>query len=343
MRINFIIPLIFAKLIIINHLKKPIILLDFQLTTSKNFEKSALALFQFQARNVKVYHDYLRYLACDIEQVKTIDNIPFLPIHFFKTHQIIAENQQAECYFLSSGTSLQSRSKHFIANISLYEKSFIESFKHFYGNFENYCIQALLPSYLENEHSSLIYMINYFIKHSKHPLSGFVNEKQLIENAKKLDNDKVLLIGVSYALLDLAEKITLNLSHYTIMETGGMKGRRKEWTRQELHAVYQSAFQVQSIHSEYGMTELLSQAYSQGNGIFKTPPWLKVLTRPYNEPFSQQENAQTGVIKVIDLANVYSCAFIETADLGKTFANNSFEVLGRIDFEDIRGCNLMAN
>ena len=307
-----------------------------------NFEEEALKVFKFQAENIAVYKNYLNTLKVKIADIKTITDIPFLPISFFKTHNIALKNK-TDITFLSSGTTQKNRSKHHINDISIYEKSFTLGFNHFYGNYQDYCIQALLPSYLENEQSSLIYMINYFIKNSTHPSSGFVTEAELINNAEKLKNEKVLLIGVSYALLDLAEKTSIDLGNYIIMETGGMKGRRKEWTRDELHQVYNKSFKTKKIHSEYGMTELLSQAYSKGNGIFYTPPWMKILTRPFNEPFSQQQYGQTGVLKVIDLANINSCSFIETADLAKAYPNNSFEILGRIDFEDIRGCNLLIS
>ncbi len=308
-----------------------------------NFEENAIKLFHFQAVRNPVYATYLKFLGVDLSKINKISKIPFLPISFFKTHKILLENKKATKTFLSSGTGNADRSKHLVADISHYEKSFIQGFKHFYGDFEDYTIQAFLPSYLENGNSSLIYMIDYFIRYSKNSLSSFVSENQLIKNITKLKNKKVLLIGVSYALLDLAEKHQLDLSNYTIMETGGMKGRRKEWTRNELHQVFKESFNVTNIHSEYGMTELLSQAYSNGNGIFKTPPWMKIITRPINEPFSNLGVNKSGIIKVIDLANVNSCAFIETADLGKIYKDESFEILGRVDFEDIRGCNLLIH
>jgi len=316
---------------------------NFIQTNNFSFEKNALKLFNFQAKNNLVYKQYIEYLEVNIDNVSKLTDIPFLPISFFKTHKIICKNKEEQLFFLSSGTSGIHRSKHSIADVSLYIKSFISSFTYFYGNIEDYCIQALLPSYLENENSSLIYMINHFIKLSTNKLSSYVSEKQLIENIDSLKNKKVLLIGVSYALLDLADKNNLDLSNYTIMETGGMKGRKKELTRKELHSIYKKSFNVSKIDSEYGMTELLSQAYSKGNGVFKSPPWMKIMTRPISEPFSIQEKNKSGVIKVIDLANIYSCAFIETADLGIIKENNSFEILGRVDFEDIRGCNLMIN
>lgn len=316
-------------------------MLNLEEISNHNFEENALKLFNFQAKNLAVYKQYLNTLNCNIEAVKSIAEIPFLPISFFKSHRVIIENQKPKITFLSSGTSNTSRSKHLVSDLSIYEKSFELGFKHFYGNINDYVIQALLPSYLENGDSSLIYMVKHFIENSNQDLSGFVTETELKQNITKLKDKKVLLIGVSYALLDLAEKGNLDLNNYIIMETGGMKGRRKEWTRSELHEVYTKAFNVSTIHSEYGMTELLSQGYSNGKGIFKTPPWLKILVRPFNEPFSNLDYGQSGVLKIIDLANINSCAFIETADLGKTYTDGSFEILGRIDFEDIRGCNLL--
>lgn len=316
-------------------------MLNLEQINDQNFEQKALELFQIQAQKLPVYKEYLKNLNCKPSEIKAIQDIPFLPISFFKSHEVILENQKEAIRFLSSGTTNASRSKHLVSNLNIYEESFQLGFKHFYGDISNYVIQALLPSYIENGNSSLIYMVKHFIAHSKHDLSAFVSEEELKENIAKLKKQKVLLIGVSFALLDLAEKGNLDLNNYIVMETGGMKGRRKEWTRTELHEVYTKAFNVSEIHSEYGMTELLSQGYSKGKGIFKTPPWLKVMIRPFNEPFSNLDYGQSGVLKIIDLANVNSCAFIETADLGKTYPDGSFEILGRIDFEDIRGCNLL--
>lgn len=318
-------------------------MLPFDQINNSNFEENALELFRFQAAHVQVYSDYLKHLSINVSEINSIQNIPFLPIGFFKSHQVILENAIPQTTFMSSGTTQMQRSKHYVSDLKLYEKSFYQGFEYFYGNVSEYTILALLPSYIESGSSSLIYMVSHFIKTSKHEHSGFVTEEQLISNIELLKNKKVLLIGVSYALLDLAEKGDLDLNNYIIMETGGMKGRRKEWTRDELHSVYKKAFNVENIHSEYGMTELLSQGYSIGNGIFNTPPWLKIMARPYNEPFSNLPPEQTGVLKVIDLANQNSCAFIETADLGKIHQDGSFEILGRIDFEDIRGCNLLIS
>lgn len=312
-------------------------------TNKYNFDEKALALFRFQAINNPVYKAYIKYLGIDILKINKVAAIPFLPISFFKTHRVILDNKKEEITFLSSGTGNMERSNHLVSDISIYKKSFENGFEYFYKNLNEYCIQALLPSYLENGNSSLIYMINSLIESSPHELSAYITEEELVKNIPNLKGQKVLLIGVSYALLDLAEKQQLNLENYIIMETGGMKGRRKEWTRNELHQVYKKSFQVENVHSEYGMTELLSQAYSQKNGIFNTPPWMKITTRPLSEPFSAQQEGQSGVIKVIDLANINSCAFIETSDLGKVYKDGSFEIIGRVDFEDIRGCNLMIH
>jgi hypothetical protein len=233
-----------------------------------------------------------------------------------------------------------------VPDLKIYEQSFLNGFTSFYGPVDEYCILALLPSYLEREGSSLVYMVNELVSRSKHPDSGFYlyNLEELHQKLTILEKNqiKTMLIGVSFALLDLAEQAPIPLKNTIIMETGGMKGRRKELIREELHDMLKSAFQVAEIHSEYGMTELLSQAYSQGDGVFRTPPWMKIITRDTEDPLSLQSHGKTGGINIIDLANVYSCSFIATQDLGKTHSNGSFEVLGRFDHSDIRGCNLMA-
>jgi hypothetical protein len=235
-------------------------------------------------------------------------------------------------------------SKHYVADLSLYEKSFLAGFNLFYGNPEQFIILALLPSYLERKDSSLVFMAEKLIKLSKHSSSGFYlqNYRALVEMLSGSSGQKVFLIGVTYALLELAEKFRIPDINGIVMETGGMKGRRKEIIREELHTILRQGFHVAKIHSEYGMTELLSQAYSKGNGIFKTPPWMKVLIRDTNDPKSLLGDHRTGGINIIDLANIYSCSFIATQDLGKTHTDGSFEVLGRFDNSDIRGCNLMT-
>lgn len=311
----------------------------------------AMDIFRFQAENNPVYRNYLNTLKIDFSKIDSIEKIPFLPIEFFKSHEIkCASHVLHTKIFTSSGTTGSVQSKHFVNDISIYEKSYRTAFKQFYGNINEYCMLALLPTYLEREGSSLIYMIDDLIKQSQHPKSDFYlhNLDELIETLIQLNksNQKTILIGVTYALLDLAEKMN-NLSLLTkfnnliVMETGGMKGQRKEMIKEELHTILSSSFGVEKIHSEYGMTELLSQAYSKGDGLFFTPPWMKVMIRDVNDPFSFLSENKTGGINVIDLANVNSCAFIATQDLGKIYSDESFEVLGRFDNSDIRGCNLL--
>ena len=292
-----------------------------------------------------VYTNYLKYLSVDIEKIDSINKIPFLPIQFFKTHQVIASDKEIQQTFLSSGTTGVEQSKHFVTDLSFYENSYLKGFQHFYGDITEYTIMALLPSYLEREGSSLIYMVNDLIKKSKKSKSGFYlnNLDELAQSLKELDskNEKILLLGVSYALLDLLENYQFQLKNTIVMETGGMKGKRKEMIKEELHQILCKGFGVDTIHSEYGMTELLSQAYSKGNGIFKCPTWMKVLIRDTEDALTILPDLKSGGINVIDLANINSCSFIATQDLGKTYPNGSFEVLGRFDNSDIRGCNLM--
>ncbi len=318
----------------------------FNIHNANDFARVSLEIFKFQAENNSVYKEFINYLHIDIRDIKSINQIPFLPIQFFKSHKIISSKEKIQQLFLSSGTTGNKQSKHFVTDISVYEKSFKKGFEYFYDSVENYTILALLPSYLEREGSSLIYMVNCFIKNCKKPKSGFYlnNLDELHENLLELDknNEKTLLIGVSFALLDLVEKYKFQLKNIIIMETGGMKGRRKELIREELHQILCEGFGVKKIHSEYGMTELLSQAYSKGNGIFKCPPWMKILIRDTEDALTLLPNGKSGGINVIDLANINSCSFIATQDLGKTYANNTFEVLGRFDNSDIRGCNLMV-
>ncbi|MCF6168074.1 acyl transferase [Lutibacter sp.] len=318
----------------------------FNIHNANDFARISLEIFKFQAENNSVYKEFINYLHIDIRDVKNISQIPFLPIQFFKSHKIISSKEKIQQLFLSSGTTGNKQSKHFVTDISVYEKSFEKGFEYFYDSIENYTILALLPSYLEREGSSLIYMVNSFIKNSKKPKSGFYlnNLDELYENLLELDKngEKTLLIGVSFALLDLVEKYKFQLKNTIIMETGGMKGRRKELIREELHQILCEGFGVKKIHSEYGMTELLSQAYSKGNGIFECPPWMKILIRDTEDALTLLPKGKSGGINVIDLANINSCSFIATQDLGKTYANNTFEVLGRFDNSDIRGCNLMV-
>lgn len=318
----------------------------FSITNNSEFEQYTIEAFNFQYKNIPAYHTYCNYLNITPADVNTISEIPFLPIEFFKSKTILPKNENPTHVFTSSGTTGMQTSKHPIADITIYEESFTTAFNQFYGNVENYCVLALLPSYLERSGSSLVYMANKLIKLSKHPSSGFYlnNYNELHTTLKNLNNNtqKILLIGVTYALLDLAEKFPIKLNNTIIMETGGMKGRRKELIREELHAILTNAFGVKTIHSEYGMTELLSQAYSFGDGVFSTPSWMRILIRDTYDPFAYLNKRRSGGINVIDLANINSCCFIETKDIGKQLNDKCFTILGRFDNSDIRGCNLMV-
>jgi hypothetical protein len=278
--------------------------------------------------------------------VSTVEEIPFLPIQFFKSREVLSSLEEVQEIFTSSGTTGSITSKHLVTDINLYKESYLKGFAHFYGNIEEYTILALLPNYLEREGSSLVFMVADLIQKSKKLESGFYldNMQELAEKLTELDKkgQKTLLIGVSFALLDLTEMQQFNLKNTTIMETGGMKGRRKELVREELHAILKDGFGVTEIHSEYGMTELLSQGYSKGNGLFETPPWMKILTRDTEDALTINDSGENGGINVIDLANYNSCSFIATQDLGKVYENGIFEIIGRFDSSDIRGCNLMV-
>ncbi len=306
----------------------------------------ALKVFRFQYEHNKVYKDFCDFLKTDVQNVKSLQQIPFLPIQFFKSHEVLSSEEKIQEIFTSSGTTGMATSKHLVTDASLYEESYRKAFSAFYGNIQNYVVLALLPSYLDREGSSLIYMVDDLIRLSNHPDSGFYlnNYDELIQKLLELEaaGESIILIGVTYALLDLIEKQKFELRNTIIMETGGMKGRRKEMIREELHEQLCQGFGVSAIHSEYGMTELLSQAYSLGEGIFECPNWMQILIRDPEDALSYVENGKTGGINVIDLANLNSCAFIATQDLGKQKPNNSFEVLGRFDHSDIRGCNLMV-
>lgn len=318
----------------------------FNIKSTSDFNAMALDVFKFQFENNRIYRSFCDLLYKHPSEVKTIEDIPFLPIQFFKSHRIVSSILDSEIIFSSSGTTGSITSKHHVVDSNLYKKSYLKGFEYFYNNIEDYAILALLPSYLEREGSSLIYMVDDLIQKSKHPKSGFYlnNLEALNKTILELENaqQKTLLIGVSFALLDLVESFNFDLKHTTIMETGGMKGRRKELIREELHHILNEGFGTKHIHSEYGMTELLSQAYSKGNGVFKTPPWMQVLIRDTEDPLTVLPNGKTGGLNVIDLANINSCAFIATQDLGKLHQDNTFEVLGRFDNSDIRGCNLMV-
>ena len=318
----------------------------FSISNQKQFEKIALKTFRYQYENNLVYQEFCDLLHTNVQKVKTLQQIPFLPIQFFKSHTVVSNNEAPQAIFTSSGTTGMTTSQHLVTDVSLYEESYRRGFSQFYGNIENYVVLALLPSYLEREGSSLIYMVEDLIQLSNQPESGFYlnNHDELIEKLIELDSlgQNVILIGVTYALLDLIEKRKFQLQNTIIMETGGMKGKRKEMIREELHQQLCAGFGVASIHSEYGMTELLSQAYSLGEGIFECPSWMQILIRDTEDALSYVAEGKTGGINVIDLANRNSCSFITTQDLGKKYANGTFEVLGRFDNSDIRGCNLMV-
>jgi phenylacetate-coenzyme A ligase PaaK-like adenylate-forming protein len=318
----------------------------FTISNQKQFDKIALKVFRFQYENNLVYREFCNFLKTDVQKVKSIEQIPFLPIQFFKSHSVISSTNPIETTFTSSGTTGMITSKHLVTDLGIYEESYRKGFSQFYGNIEDYVILALLPSYLEREGSSLIHMVDDLIQLSIQPDSGFYlhNYDELIAKLMELDRagQNVILIGVTYALLDLVEKHSFQLENTIIMETGGMKGKRKEMIREELHLELCNGFGVKSIHSEYGMTELLSQAYSLGEGIFECPSWMQILVRDTEDALSYVREGKTGGINVIDLANINSCSFIATQDLGKKYPNGSFEVLGRFDHSDIRGCNLMV-
>ena len=316
----------------------------FDISSEKEFEKLSLEVFQYQYQNNKTYHQFCRLLDRTPENTSSLTEIPFLPIEFFKSKKLQTKNRPAQAIFTSSGTTGTNTSKHYVSDLRLYEESFLTAFRHFYGDPTAYTFLALLPSYLERTGSSLIYMVDSLIKHSEDENSGFYlnNLNELSEKLEKLDRagKTVFLIGVSFALLDLIEKNNFKLSNTIIMETGGMKGRRKEMIREELHAELKAGFGVKQIHSEYGMTELLSQAYSSGQGIFECPPWMKFFIRDPEDALSFLPQGKTGGINVIDLANINSCSFIATQDLGRV-KNKKIEILGRFDNSDIRGCNLL--
>jgi len=318
----------------------------FNINTQEEFKNLALQIFEYQFENNKVYRSFCDLLYKHPTDVNAIEDIPFLPIQFFKTHQIISNQSYTQNVFSSSGTTGNITSKHHVSDINIYKNSFRKGFKYFYGDIKDYVILALLPSYLEREDSSLVYMANDMIEQSNHIESGFYLNNLLELKTKLLsleaEGKRVLLIGVSYALLDLIEVQQFKLKSTIVMETGGMKGRRKEMIKEELHAVLKKGFGVKTIHSEYGMTELLSQAYSIEKGIFRCPNWMKILTRDTEDALNIQSFGKTGGINVIDLANINSCSFIATQDLGKLYNDGSFEIIGRFDNSDIRGCNLMV-
>lgn len=325
----------------VKHLKDQI----FRIKDDNNFNEFALEIFHYQLKNNLVYNSFVKNLSVNIEAVKHFSQIPFLPIELFKSHEIKTGNFKPEIIFSSSGTSGQTTSKHFVKDIDLYKESFLKTFQLFFGNPDQYTILALLPAYLDREGSSLIFMVDELIKKSNNPASGFFldNQNELFGILKRLkaNNEKVILFGVSFALIDFAIDFPIDFPELIIIETGGMKGRRKEMVREELHSILKKGFGVNRVYSEYGMTELLSQAYSTGEGMYSAPPWMKVLIRDMNDPLSLLPDGKTGGINIIDLANIYSCSFIATQDLGRINANEKFELLGRFDNSDARGCNLM--
>lgn len=318
----------------------------FEIKTEYDFNQQCLETYQFQSQHCKIYRDYIRILGKEKAVIEHYTEIPFLPIEFFKTQQVITEGMEAEMVFSSSGTTGMLTSKHFVADLNIYEHTFRRIFEDFYGPLSNIAVLALLPSYLERSGSSLIYMVDDLMKQSDQPESNYFlyNHQELYETLVRLKNKgtKTILFGVTYALLDFIEQYAFDFPELIIMETGGMKGKRREMVKQEIHQLLEKAFGVVGIHSEYGMTELLSQGYSSGQGIFQLPKWMKILIRDTNDPLSLIPSNKSGGINVIDLANRYSCSFIATQDLGKVHADGSFEILGRFDQSDIRGCNLLV-
>jgi hypothetical protein len=320
--------------------------LPFNIAGTRDFHPLALEIFRQQYRNNPVYREFCSHLGKHETTVKQFNDIPFLPIEFFKSRKVICGSPVSTIQFTSSGTTGSNLSRHFVSDISIYEQSYLRAFEIFYGPVTDYCILALLPSYLEREGSSLIYMVRDLIIRSGRTESGFYlhNFEDLKDALLQLKEKrcKVLLIGVSYALLDFVHHFRLSLDNTIIMETGGMKGRKKELVREELHGILKERFGVSAIHSEYGMTELLSQAYSKGDGMFKGPPWMRIFIRDAEDPFTPQIAGRTGGVNIVDLANINSCSFIATQDLGKIHPDGHFEILGRFDNSDIRGCNLMV-
>ncbi|MCF8464954.1 MAG: acyl transferase [Flavobacteriales bacterium] len=310
------------------------------------FEQIALELFRYHAKKNETYRDFIGHLGVDVENISTLNQIPFLPISMFKRNHVGIFNAPPEAVFLSSGTTGTERSQHHVASLQLYDQSLFNCFHQFFGKAEDYCILALLPSYLERSNSSLVYMTQKLMKKSGHADNGFYLDRltTLSKVLKKNSENgvKTLLIGVTFALLELAEKHPQELKNCSILETGGMKGRRREMPREEIHEILTTAFGLEKIASEYGMTELLSQAYSLGDGVFRTPPWMRVYVREATDPQTLHERGK-GALNVIDLANMHSCPFIATQDLAHIHQDHSFEVLGRMDDAEVRGCNLMVS
>lgn len=323
----------------------------FNIQTEQDFLSAALATFRYQYENVEIYRKFVDFLKVNPDEVDSLTNIPFLPIEMFKNHQILDKYAAADLFFQSSGTTQMNLSKHFLADPGIYEESIYKSFEQFIGKPEDFIFLGLLPSYLEKQNSSLIYMVDYLMKKSGKPENGYFlyNHSELFELLNQLKDKKVILFGVSFALLDFLDSVeSLGLSvsgsqNLTIIETGGMKGRKEEMTKDELLKILQNGFKTDKIYSEYSMTELLSQAYSLGNNEYQCPNWMKILVRNAEDPFSYEPEGRTGAVNIIDLANIHSCCFIATQDLGKILSGDKFQVLGRIDHSDIRGCSLLVS
>lgn len=312
----------------------------FSIATQADFDRMTLEVFRFQAEACAPYREYLELLGVDPAAVECPEQIPFLPIELFKSHRVYCGSNPPQQIFTSSSTTGQTPSRHYVADLRIYEEAFTRSFELFYGPAEQTAIYALLPNYLEREGSSLIYMVEGLIRRGG---GGFyLYDHDALLRDMETHQGKKILLGVSYALWDLAEEQRGALHDVIVMETGGMKGRREELPREEFHRLLCDAFGVQSIHSEYGMAELMSQAYSDGKGIFRTPPWMRICVRDLNDPFRLLPNGATGGINLIDLANLYSCSFLQTQDLGKVYDDGSFRILGRISGSEIRGCNLLV-
>lgn len=319
----------------------------FNINNDTDFRKACLSTFRYQYRDNPVYHEFVDCLKVNPLNVNDINEIPFMPVEFFRHHRIMTGLHPVEKIFVSSGTTgIHTFSRHFVADLNIYSDSLLNGFRHFYGDPANYIFLSLLPSYSERNNSSLIFMMQRLMQQSKSSLSAIVSGiPELLDTIDRArhENRQILLMGVSFALLDLAENYAPDLSDVIIMETGGMKGRRKEIVRKELHDILKDRLKVNAIHSEYGMTELLSQAYSKGEGLYSCPPWMRILLRDTYDPLTIiNKYGKNGGINVIDLANIHSCSFIATGDLGKLHAGNRFEVLGRFDNSDVRGCNLLV-
>lgn len=322
----------------------------FDIPTEQDFLDASLQTFRYQYENVEIYRKFVDFLKIRPENVDTLTKIPFLPIEMFKNHQILDKNVTAGLFFQSSGTTQMNLSRHYIADENIYQESIYKSFEQFIGRPENFVFLGLLPNYLERQNSSLIYMVDYLMRKSARPENGYFlyNHSELFELLNNLKDKKIILFGVSFALLDFLDSVkSFNVSidgspNLTVIETGGMKGRKEEMTKDELLKILQDGFKTDKIYSEYSMTELLSQAYSLGNNEYQCPDWMKIMIRNAEDPFTYEKEGRTGAINIIDLANIHSCSFIATQDLGKIIGDK-FQVLGRIDHSDIRGCSLLVS